>query len=587
MKEEVCFFLKRGVIPFTVIILVLLSACAEQEGFLLSEEGRYAVHSIPQGAVVLSEKPLSVGLDTAGEQAGKLKVSLFNAQGELLETRITSAFDRRSQRERLDILDGLPEGSYTLGFEVYDNDILLHSEKRFFFVSRGPLSLNGLETFPSGIQPGRQVRAEARISFPEGSEPWIVWTLDKKVLQQGPVSLLGQNCRFGVPRKEGVYSLKAELFPVKPAKEQFSRIYADSDLFVRILPEGEKSPSALSRKGREYLFYADFTRSKLNSIPPGKKPLEQGQPREWTSLDLTGLAFNEDDGLAYPMVLPGTKKTGSFDFTLSLSFLYEDLPGTGIWELCSLENETGGFYLHYDALKQALVCQLEDAEEGGLSSVLPVDKLTAEEVLALDISYRQSPEWAVLRWESLGELLIRDEGQPVSWKKIEKLNLGSDGQSKALPLVWQQLALFTADAGSKNSFSKLKIYEKGLSVPESITSGRFILGKTSSSLDVLLEGESANWTLVIKDARGQVLYSEIPDKKEFQIHKGQKHWLLPISLNKNKLIIHPHGGASASEVPNAKEPFFIEFSQGEEPGGLENIQAVYLLRNEQGGKTLP
>ncbi len=591
-KRRIFFSVSKGLMLYIFFLILLLSACGEQEGLLPGEGGQYAVQSIKSGSVVLAGESLSVGFEMVEGRADRLDVRLLDVSGRIWE-RARFAFTenrafqgKQNMKGFLKIPENLPEGSYSLDFEIRDNDIVLHNEKRFFFVSSGPFDVEGLETFPSGIHPGYQVRAVARFSFPEDSEPWILWTLNDKILQEGPVFKWGQTCRFAVPRREGIYALKAELFPVKPEPGQFSLVRAESDLFVRIHVPGEGMPP---REDRKYSCYVEFAENERNQCFPERRPLRIGTPSLWEVEDLKGLAMKKRDGLFYDFPRKGDGdaspgNTFSSDFVLSLAFSHEALPGDGIWSILSARGKDADFSLFYDGALDAFVCEISGAE-GSFSSLLPTEKLRGKDVLSLDVSFRRDGQRASLSWQSLGELLGRDEGLPLFKGLPEGLQIGSDGRTMALPLVWHHLSMAFIPERKEGHFRKIEIYKKGFTLPEVIKSGSILKGKDKTFLDVVLEpGAPVSWVLEIKKEDGSVLYAGSPSGKSLEPRGGKIVWRLPLLFKKEGAVMPPAFGRPVEPFRGIQRPeelFSIEIWPVNSRENLGGIFGVDLIREDE------
>ena len=114
---------------------------------------------------------------------------------------------------------GLPPiepGSYLMSFSLRDADEVLAEKEVFFFYDPGKYSLTKISAYPPSFLPGSTGVFRAFISAPAGSDPYIRWTVNDKVLREDSLSDGGDRVFWTAPLIEGVYPVRAELYPFAP-----------------------------------------------------------------------------------------------------------------------------------------------------------------------------------------------------------------------------------------------------------------------------------------------------------------------------------------------------------------------------------
>lgn len=213
--------LKWFVALFFTLSLFLLG-CEAPVSFLQEDEGGLiSVTSLDSGEMV-SEKtavPLSLSYDTKQVQLSKLDIVLKDAAGKVLA---------KETLEGEDILPGtlpsinLPElktGQYLLQYLFYSEDdkenVTFKKEIPFFYVE-GTYSLTGITSYPPVVSPKSAALLEAQIVSPVNADPYLRWAMGDSVIREGYASDGLRTIQWISPVTEGVYSITAELFPVKP-----------------------------------------------------------------------------------------------------------------------------------------------------------------------------------------------------------------------------------------------------------------------------------------------------------------------------------------------------------------------------------
>jgi hypothetical protein len=149
------------------------------------------------------------------------------------------------------ILPELDSGLYTIKFSVRSEDGAVEEKQLSFFYVSGQYDILGISSYPPTITAGYETVLAGEFVYPAGSDPYLRWTQDGKVLARGRVSAARDRIAWSAPEEEGVYSIKVELFPFPPpAGTDFpfassvaltARLYVSSKSFMtedELVPEG-------------------------------------------------------------------------------------------------------------------------------------------------------------------------------------------------------------------------------------------------------------------------------------------------------------------------------------------------------------
>lgn len=165
------------------------------------------------------------------------------------------------------------------------------------------------------VYPGRVIPNEVSLlrlegSFPEGLDPWIRWSIDGSVKAVGSVSELNDRLAWRAPKANGVYLVKAEIFPFQPPAGH--AVAPLSKVEARLIPSSElatlDSIQPLSVWSR-LSFDGDF--SVGGSMSGTTNPVVIGIPYLETYPTGFGYLMGDGNGVqSSSSLLPTSKETG-------------------------------------------------------------------------------------------------------------------------------------------------------------------------------------------------------------------------------------------------------------------------------------
>lgn len=571
---------KRNCLLATVLSLLFFS-CSQDTVLSVAGEEDYSLNTVENGTILEQGSSISISFNEMGSRSTLVRIVLSDEAGaEIASTDVDPSL-LKGYGLPMELPEDLDAGIYTLSFTVLDGSAVLHEESRYIYVASGVFEVKTLETYPPGVGPGDSLSARTTMNVAEDSDPWIRWSLDGIVLKEGFLSDTGLLCHFEVPELEGIYSLKVELFPVEPGKNQMSSAYRQSDLFV----DGNGGHGWERSGDRIFRYFIDFGDAMVNKMAPEDTPVIQGSPTVFYEGQMKGLRFDEGDGLRferYALELLSGGRSG--EFTLSMAFSFGSLPDKGVFNIFSTGTDQSSFSLVYDAdsgKSGEFVCEFRSYSRS-FRSLLASDRLEPGEALYLDLQYEGSLGVGALNWMSRGELLVRDEGLPVASLEEGTTVLGASGSNPGLPMVWYTLGIFSEGGSSPSvarateTVSEELLYEAADSVPDSISIGGIRLDEGLATLEVQNRSASANgWRLSLQDAVSNELYAVSPYSDSVGMGESL---VLSLIYDERGLFFSSSQDATVMGPYEYNGPLSLDIVP-ENDDSLEDVQAVRLFRD--------
>ncbi len=168
-------------------------------------------------AVAGDQFPLTLKYNAGVVTPKDLKVEILNSAGTVLQSGDIQGIDFTAPLPPVQ-LPNLTPGTYTMQLTLYDgnNQIITQSTVEFFFAN-GPYSLQGIASYPPTISPGGTGVVSATLAVPDGSNPYLRWTMGGKTLDAGYLQDGLDKIQWTAPSAAGVYSVTVELFPYGPS----------------------------------------------------------------------------------------------------------------------------------------------------------------------------------------------------------------------------------------------------------------------------------------------------------------------------------------------------------------------------------
>jgi hypothetical protein len=302
-------------------------------------------------------------------------------------------------------LPDLEPGYYHLTFTLRNNNAVLSEETLTFFHDPRSYSLSKISSYPLSFLPGSSGIFRAYGLFPEGKDPYIRWTMDGKIILESPVSEGGDKVFWTAPKKEGVYSVKAELFPYKPkAGDRFSfssPLTLTSQVFVsgaKRLQETDFIPETAYYSLFHFLgnLADDGTRADKPESSGGHLEII-GSPKLDFVGEVFGYSLQGDSGFEAKQILLPRSKGRLLPFTLRMLLYPRDVNSARSLFLAASDDRSFGFELFTDT-SGGLVMRIESAGlflEKPTGIILPGDKASLVELSLVPEENRLAVSWAL------------------------------------------------------------------------------------------------------------------------------------------------------------------------------------------------
>lgn len=198
---------------FLLPILFSLYSC-EDSTYLFRDEEKWTIDTIFSGQWLYEGDFVPVDMEYDTELLGDDLLIFTLIHDEIIYMEYQ---DYLGNMEGFFLPEDLPQGEYSLIYQVYREDDLLNEVEVSFFVYQGNYGLRDIELFPPLIREGANVLARVELAEqPDESNPWLIWRLGDEVIQASSLQDGGNHVNFVVPETSGVYPLEVDIFPQEP-----------------------------------------------------------------------------------------------------------------------------------------------------------------------------------------------------------------------------------------------------------------------------------------------------------------------------------------------------------------------------------
>ena len=332
----------KSIVKFILFInlVVIVSSCGDSPLFSTLQDSTPAIDikTISDGQVLSPDKNLSLQIinSSSDEKDISLEITLKDVNANIIST---STIDSPGLNEDITLeLPRLSDGEYTIIFKVIKNGETVSEKTRTFFYITGIYQILGIQSDPPVISPNTEVKLKADLNIPDNSNPFLRWSQNGKVIASGTVSEGRDSIEWETPKKEGVYSIKVELFPAAPpaADNDYtfaSSIYLSSEMYVT---------APLNKSSYYSAMYFNNTPEELGMVKTALGTFSGsgnaqdftitpiGSPNPDRHLFTAGYSLSSGEGFfADYSIIPA--ENGRIEpFTLSLDFALSALPEHGV-----------------------------------------------------------------------------------------------------------------------------------------------------------------------------------------------------------------------------------------------------------------
>jgi hypothetical protein len=302
---------------FILLAGLVLSSCSDMAIFTPSVKETVGINvlSLSEGDFIEGDDPIDFIIKTEEQSAEPelLEITLLAVSEQGLEQSVwnTSISSPLTDEELELLLPELETGQYTIVFTVLDEEGGREEEKISFFYINAEYAIRGISSYPPTTMAGHEIVLEADLIYPQQANPYVRWSQDDIVLARGTLAEGFHKITWIAPKKEGVYSIRVELFPVPPPLggdfSFSSSVELTAKLFVStasLLTEDELIPEN-SYYGLFHLNGSLHNSGLLGTENSKEEAQEIGQPRWSNKNGIMGLETGSGTGFRYPFnILP-------------------------------------------------------------------------------------------------------------------------------------------------------------------------------------------------------------------------------------------------------------------------------------------
>lgn len=342
--------MKRAV-PTTFILILLLSTCSndpvlEEKETIQSGNAAISIVTLDNGTLVGSDGTIPVSLAFSDQYLRKkgsdaalsLEAVLRAPDGSQVATVAVDAIKGTDGVLPSISLPALQPGYYQLALTLKENGVKVSEKTLSFFSDSGSYKITRLSSYPLSFLPGSSGILQVFTKYPDGRDPFIRWTLDGKIVHEASASGGGSVCAWTAPAKEGVYSVKAEIFPCAPQKGTYSftsPVFLTGQVYVsrkELQEETDFSPE--SRYYSLFHFRGNLndngTRTEKKTYGTGNlEPI--GTPSLLFASDVFGYSFDGSSGFRTEQYLLPLSKGVLHPFTVRFRVLTSASPESRTW----------------------------------------------------------------------------------------------------------------------------------------------------------------------------------------------------------------------------------------------------------------
>ncbi|MBT3272682.1 MAG: hypothetical protein HN368_05985 [Spirochaetales bacterium] len=387
------------------------------------------IFSLRSGSVLYPEDTFEITLDFDDEEImpDRLVIDLLDSEGEILFSVELDSEQILQLPLPVELPADIVDGTYEVVITVFQEGEEIGSESSLFFLIQEEFIIDAINAYPQFFYPGGLGLVYADLSIPDEADPDLRWLGGDEVLLEGLLSEGADELQLQVPDREGVYSIRLEVFPFSPADESIfdfiSEISLEAQFFVsstQDVDEAEFSPEenyySLFHFRGEFVDWGSRVGEAAVSIGIVDLAIAQG---------LFGFYFDGSNGFSAEEVLLPIVEGVIHPFSFSVRLAPFSQTGT----LISMFDRTGAvvFSVGFDD-EERLSASLngsQTAAEYDFESGVPVD---------LTLSVIPSEDSVLFLWFVDGIMLSAEEQifEPVDFENLGMTYIGGENSAKAV-----------------------------------------------------------------------------------------------------------------------------------------------------------
>ncbi len=584
---------------FLLPVLLFAAACSGNM-FLASEPEDIEIMSIASGTVLVrgaAEIPATLVQNSEEKTISSLLIELVDSTGMIVATRVLTGEEISETLAPVSVED-VPAGLYEIRYAARDaaEAVLSEHSVQFFLVDE-EIRIAGLSVYPPVFYPSGSGILVAAVDCPEGVDPFLRWSMGSTLLAEGLYSAGYGEIVWNTPKKEGVYTILVELFPMAPGDfgsfAFTSSISLEADLFVSSKQKLTKNEFIPADEYYSLFHFCGETNDSGYRTPQGTVS-SFGSPRLSVEGDLFGYLIGAGSGfLVSEPILPSAPDTGVLlPFTLQIRMADMGAAGSGtLFTVASPSDDP--FFLLTAADGTGFTAKLRWGTEEITSQM--TDPLSGS---VLSLSVVPDADSVSFLWYADGTILL-SEDVPVSVPVVAPFSgssrIGGDGEKTWLLDEFGIYARKTETGTSQHTdlFRNEMIGEYGTRliiaegfdggiVPESVTlsetcvvGGGFLSIPETGSLSVSLSlpSEEATYELEFAGVTGSGSFVVLGATREylsipFSTGELPKSFSFALSLGSRDIVIDHASLLYSVQLAEGEESLSFEVRTAPESGAV-------------------
>jgi len=519
--------MKKFFVVLTVLSFSFFS-CNDVSEFLFETDQSVKIRTVDSGAIFLGGESFNLAI-LSGQTAvpEKYTVTIIDDAGFNWGETLVEIEDMEDvYSSSLVVPQNLPPGKYFFHIRVFENDIEIAVEEIVLFKTDHEYGINELISLPQETIVGKDVFIQASLLSPPEVDPFLRWSLDGELLQEGFLSEGLHSLHWTSGDKAGLYRIRLDIFPQRVPTGLLSSV---SESVVIIVSEKAIAGVGMLQPDEDYTLLYHFA----GDLSPEKPELYIHSFTGEVGAQPYGNSFlysiGENSGLsASGPILPRSKGRLT-PFSINARFSLSAIDSIG--NILSLE-DSEGFSLTLSAAEGGFLKLTEGSAESLSRIPFPYDVITDLTIHVIPHEDEMEIRWFFNGLPAGEEVWDR---RPFPLSEEQRSLVGGNEAVKGAGLVLDELGIFTGsdDISSVDAshYERILREELGRDLVQAngfdgLNSGLDLLPGTRVSvadfygsakeIEFLLAylpwEEPATWSLVIENSERRE-FARIPSEK--------------------------------------------------------------------------
>lgn len=541
----------KKILFLSLIIFILLISCNDVSNFLFETEQTVKINSINNGSIIRSGESLPVSIVFDGTIVPEsFTVTIIDEMGEERgETVVPIPESEIEYSTSLVIPEELPPGKYTFYVRVYESDTEISFKEIIIFKTDEDYIVEQLVSMPFETEAEKDVIIQADITYPENGDPFLRWSLDGSVLEEGLLSEGFDTFHWQAAEDNGLYHILLEVFPESCNTSMQSSVF---DIAEIVVTDNPLTGSDLLTPEEEYSLLFHFSGDHIPENPSEFTISESGEIKPEAFNNKLMYSFSENSGIqVVGSVIPMSNGDVSA-FSINGGFSLYDSSGEG--NFIKVTSESNELF--------SLTVNETDNLEFTVGNHSSVSLFSVKEFTVFSLQVIPSAEGIEIRWFRNGDNGGNDflNTTFIGISEEQTVIIGGDENSVSADMVIDELGFYVKSMeqssvdDSQFFRNKKQIYGENLIAAEGF------------------DGESGDRVFVPGE---KVLLQTFPQSvKETEVILSFR---IPVSNEEWELVLEDEKGNELVRVPNS---YALEVTE-EETGVISREIKLSLLSDTE------